>query len=70
MPKCEECRFFDANPPSDIRKSGSRAALYGACHRWPPTVIVTTDPNGGTHVSQRWPAVGKEDWCGEFASRA
>jgi hypothetical protein len=64
--KCETCKFFDNQPPSELGR-GQRAELYGYCRRHPPFVIqqlmVGSQPSKAQTV---WPVVGKSQWCGEY----
>ena len=65
--KCENCRFFNDQRPSEAG-GGSRAELYGYCRRQPPSVIQQTlvGANQASMPQTAWPIVGKEDWCGEY----
>lgn len=53
---CRNCKFYDA---------GAEPGYDGTCHRRAP--IVT----GGmmSSVETLWPALGPDNWCGEFEHR-
>jgi hypothetical protein len=57
---CENCRFAAEIP---------RETVMVICRRYPPQVIVKTeaDERDTYHrVEDRWPEVGRDDWCGEW----
>jgi hypothetical protein len=56
---CPQCRFF---------KARGAAEASGYCHRLPPTLLMDTDNARNRRLTSRYPYVGAEDFCGEFAS--
>lgn len=59
---CKNCKFFKESSAL----VGGQA--QGNCHRYPPqvTALFLPNPNQPIVQSNDWPAVKKNDWCGEF----
>lgn len=53
---CESCRFWC--PPYD----GER----GECRKYAPSPMNVRDSARSHSVETYWPAMSKDDWCGEF----
>jgi hypothetical protein len=56
---CENCLHWSFEAESGSYKIGD-------CHRYPPTVIATSD-YGDCDIA--FPQVGATQWCGEWAAR-
>lgn len=48
----------------------SAAKAFGECRRYPAAPLTYTDEDGDTVLAgNKWPLVGAEQWCGEWAAR-
>lgn len=59
---CKSCKYF---------KVGESSSVESNCLRHPPQVI-EVKPEYGTgrsYTSNRFPAVGQDEWCGEYKEK-
>lgn len=60
-PKCGDCLFFvESEFLVELEKIAAEGAS-GNCHRFPPQVFASGQPDA-------WPEVSRRDFCGEFVS--
>jgi hypothetical protein len=57
--KCEDCRYFE----------GRSKTSQGVCHIRSPQVVTAIDSKGIGSPQTTWPAVKRNNWCGEFAQK-
>ncbi len=64
-PTCENCQWWNPTPSHDG---------FGFCHRYPPTVEVTSwqydgDNAYSNRIQELRPETGAEDFCGEHTAK-
>jgi hypothetical protein len=67
--QCSDCKYFVDRAPAGIDSANSRANLLRQCHRFPPTVVMGAGQPVAVQPVSYWPAVYKDDYCGEFSPR-
>lgn len=61
MPSITDIGMTWPPPPEAATCANCAFFRQGACHRQPPTPVMTDEG-----VSGFWPETGRKDWCGEW----
>lgn len=64
LPTCVDCRWWVQDGTTTVPTSNTVAMPWGACHRYPPTIIPVDD---GEQLDNDHPNTLADDWCGEFS---